>query len=265
MNEALKNHAAKFPDCIIQDYLVSIHEIPNFKELKIELKVWTDLHYTYLSRKWLDESHKLLEKIEIYTDASGAGIGAAQIIDGRRVERQFDMPLWLADRAIHVKEGYAIFITLQSYGKDLYNSRVIILCDNEGVCKGWNGTGSRDIDLARVFSDMHKYCHDHNIHVTLKWVSTKEQEADDPSREITPVFSRLKTNFCRRLVDQLGVDLDLFASFSNRVGDIPFYSEYPHPNAFGVDGMSYTGRTGHVCYAYPPRVLILPFLRVRSS
>lgn len=101
--------------------------------------------------------------------------------------------------------------------------------------------------------------------MTLKWVCTAEQEADAPSREITPVFSQLKSQFSNRLLHLLHVNLDLFASFENRLGQCRFFSEFQHPQADGVDGMSYTGKLGDVCYAYPPRVLVNPFVKVDYS
>ena len=61
------------------------------------------------------------------------------------------MPLWLAPKPIHVKEGYAVLATIKSYPDEFDNSRLVCHCDNEGVVKAWEGQGSRDIDLARVF------------------------------------------------------------------------------------------------------------------
>ena len=152
MNYALATLAARFPDCIIKNYLVRADEVSNLDELQSEFQIWVDMHYTYLTRKWRKQSHHVITKpLEIYTDASGAGLGAAQFIDGVKHERKFAMPLWLAPKAIHVKEGYAILATIQSYPGDLDDSYLVIHCDNEGVCKSWEGHGSRDIDLARVF------------------------------------------------------------------------------------------------------------------
>ena len=96
----------------------------------------------------------------------------------------------------------------------------------------------------------------------LKWVCTDEQEADAPSREITPIFSRIKTPFANRLVNILGVEMDLFASYENRLAGCQFYSEFFHPDAAGVDGMSYTDSPSLKCYAYPPRVLVNAFVKV---
>ena len=135
------------------------------------------------------------------------------------------------------------------------------MCDNEGVVIAWQGRGSRDIHLARIFKELLIYCQDMNIHITLKWVCTAEQEADEPSRTITPIFSRLKTQYSNRLVNLLKIDIDLFASYQNRIGNIDFVSEYPHPKALAVDGMAFKDHKNRRCYAYPPRVLVLPFVR----
>ena len=51
--------------------------------------------------------------------------------------------------------------TLKSYDGEFNDSHLIVHCDNEGVCKSWEGQGSRDIDLARVFKVkiQPKFCH----------------------------------------------------------------------------------------------------------
>ena len=152
MNYALATHAAKFPDYIIKNYMVRADEISNLVELKQEFQIWVDLHYTYLTRKWRKQSHNVIRKpLEIYTDASGAGLGAAQYVNGVKIERKYAMPLWLAPKPIHVKEGYAVLATVKSYPGDFDDSHLIVHCDNEGVVKSWEGHGSRDIDLARIF------------------------------------------------------------------------------------------------------------------
>ena len=152
MNYALAQLAARFPDHIIKNYLIAADEVSNAQELQDELQIWVDLHYTYLTRKWRNQSHKVITKpLEIYTDASGAGLGAAQFVNGVKQERKFAMPLWLAPKPIHVKEGYAVLATIKSYPGDFDNSMLVVHCDNEGVVKGWEGQGSRDIDLSRVF------------------------------------------------------------------------------------------------------------------
>ena len=68
MNYALQQLAAKFPDCIIKNYLVDIADVSNWSELQSELQIWVDMHYTYLSRKWRSEEHNVISQpLEIYT------------------------------------------------------------------------------------------------------------------------------------------------------------------------------------------------------
>ena len=126
----------------------------------------------------------------------------------------------------------------------------------------WNGKGSRDILLARVLAELCKFCQDHNIYLTLKWIDTESQLADRPSRELTHVHSRLKTHIAAKLVSKLGVNMDLFASPDDRLDGCRFYSEYPYLTCSGVDGMSYKWSSDDICYAYAPRVLRGPFLKV---
>ena len=117
--------------------------------------------------------------------------------------------------------------------------------------------------MSRIFSDLIKYCQDRGISLTLKWISTNEQEADAPSREVSHVFSRMKKRVTQFLVKILNVNVDLFASPCDVIGEgVRYYSEYPYPEAAGVDGLTYTYTKGDVPYAYAPRVLRIPFLMV---
>ena len=265
MNEAIKKHYARFPGPRAEDILMWRSELDNYDELIAELDLWCDLEYVSLTRPWISGEHNYLDlPLELYTDASGGGLGSNCYIGGALDPRKFTLPLWLAPYPIHIKEAYVILIAIQSYGTKYHGKRLIVFCDNEAVVASWNGSGSRDIHLARVLKDLCKYCHDHNIHLTLKWVDTKNQLADEPSRQLSHNFARLKTNFAARLITKLGVNLDLFATPDDRIGSgIRYYSEYPYLGCDGVDGMSYKWSDGDICYAYCPRVLRGPFLKVK--
>ena len=264
MNEAIKKHYARFDGPRAEDALMWRSDLDNYDELIAELDLWCDLEYVSLSRPWISGDHHYLDlPLELYTDASGAGLGSNCYIRGVLDPRKFPLPLWLAPQPIHVKEAYVILIAIQSYGTKYHGKRLIVFCDNEAVVASWNGSGSRDIQLARVLAKLCKYCHDHNIHLTLKWIETKKQLADAPSREISHVFARLKTNIAAKLISKIGVNIDLFAGPEDRISpNIRYYSEFPYQGAAGVDGMSYQWEDTDVCYAYCPRVLRSPFLKV---
>ena len=266
MNYTLKLHMARFKGPRAETELMLATEIDNLDELFEELDIWVNVDYVHLTRPWKTEEHVTIGPLRnIYTDASGAGLGSAIKIGDDLEMRKFSMPLWLCSQGIHVKEAYAIVIAVESYGDELFNRRIVILCDNRSVVDSWEGDGARDIPLARMLKRLRKKCTDCKLNLKLKWVPTDQQAADAPSREITHVFARLKRNFGSRLVRSLGVNLDLFADPGNVLTDeIRFCSEYPFPNSAGVNGMSYLSRqlSTDVCYAYPPRVLSGPFLKV---
>ena len=268
MNHALKKHMARFAGPRAETDLMPMSEIENLSELIHELHLWRDMEYVHLTRKWRPDTHvQLSVPKEIYTDASGGGLGSAVETNVLRC-RKFAMPLWLSGLAIHVKEAYACYITIDSYGHQYEGERVVILCDNHAVVQSWEGTGARDIDTARILAKLRKKCQDLNIHLTLKWVPTDKQKADEPSREMTHVFSRLKTYFGRRLERSLGVNLDLFADPANvLLENMRFFSEYEFSNSSGLNGMTYLTKmqNGDICYAYPPRALAGPFLNVSIS
>ena len=266
MNHAIKIHMARFAGPRAETDLMPMIQIDNLSELIDELYLWRDIDYVSLTRKWRSAAHVQLGPLkEIYTDASGGGLGSALPDQNTFRCRKFAMPLWLAPLAIHVKEAYAVLVTLDSYGDDYVGQRVVVLCDNRAVVESWEGNGARDIDMARILAKLRKKCQEYDINLTLKWVPTDKQAADEPSREMTHVFARLKGYFGRRLERSLGVNLDLFADPGNVLIDgMRFYSEYNFPSATGINGMSYLKRAevDDVVYAYPPRVLSGPFLQV---
>lgn len=264
MNEAIKKHYARFEGPRAEDSLMWRSELDNYDELIAELDLWCELEYVSLTRKWLPDEHHYLDlPLELYTDASGGGLGSNCYVRGVLDPRRFTLPLWLAPYPIHIKEAYVILIAIQSYGTKYHGKRLIVFCDNEAVVSSWNGKGSKDIHLARILSELCKYCHDNGIHLTLKWIATDKQLADEPSRQLSHVFARIKSNIAAKLISKLGVNLDLFASPDDRIGpNIRYYSEYPFGDCHGVDGMSYIYQEGDICYAYCPRVLRGPFLNV---
>ena len=266
MNHTLKLHMARFEGPRAECDFMALEEIDNIDELLDELSIWENLDYVNLTRPWKSEDHVTSGPLtEMYTDASGGGLGSAIPEENIFKLRKFALPLWLCGMGIHVKEAYAIFIAIESYGDKYYNKRLVILCDNVAVVESWNGKGARDVNLSRVLKRLRQKCADCKIHLTLKWVSTDKQEADAPSREISHVFARLKSFISQRLQRCLGVNLDLFADPGNVIVDgMRFFSEYPFSSSAGLDGMSYLmkKRDDDIVYAYPPRVLSGPFLKV---
>ena len=263
MNFAIKKHYSRFDGPIATMSNMDLKYVINFEYLVKELETWQELEYVSLTRKWGMEDHRYLQEHELYTDASGFGLGSARKIKGLLHTRSFPLPLWLADKPIHVKEAYVIFATLLSHGSEFKNCRLIVWCDNVAVVESWQGRGTRDINMSRIFGDIIRYCQQNGISLTLKWISTEEQEADAPSRLVSHVFSRMKKRVTQPLVNILGVNIDLFASPCDVIGEgVRFYSEYPYPNSAGVDGLTYSYKEGDLPYAYAPRVLRVPFLKV---
>lgn len=264
MNAAIAAHYARFPGPRALDRYMLLSEIDGYEYLVDELLVWRDLEFVKLTRKWIPEDHVYLgETLELYTDASGGGLGSARVVNGKKLDRKYPLPAWLAPLPIHCKEAYVIIVAIESHGTYYHNRRLLVWCDNRSVVDAWNGRGSRDRDLARILRQLCDLCHRCGIILNIKWVDTENQLADEPSRQMTPIFSRLKEKISRRLTHYLHVNLDLFASPADTICE-RFYSEYPYPQAHGVDGLTYSqfNKADDIVYAYPPRVLQLPFLKV---
>ena len=261
MNAAIAAHYARFEGPRAEESLMRLDMLEGYDFLEDELNVWRDLEFVHLTRQWIEEDHTYLELVEVYTDASGAGLGSARVVNGERIDRRYPMPLWLAPLPIHCKEAYAILVTIEANGQRYHHRRLLCWCDNRSVVDAWNGRGSRDLDLARILRQLCDLCHRHGIILIIKWIDTENQLADEPSRDISPIFSRIKEKISRRLTHYLGVNLDLFASPADTICT-RFYSEYEYPNSAGVDGLTYPGCDSDVIYAFPPRALLKPFLKV---
>ena len=266
MNLALKLHLARFPGPVATDNIMDKKDVINFEHLVGELRLWQRLDYVKLRRKWVSEKHVNFNDFnQVYTDASGFGLGAAREIKGVLRTRKFPLPLALSGKPIHVKEAYVVLVTLQSHGTEFDGCRLLVWCDNVAVVESWEGKGTRDIDMARIFTELCKFCQDHGIYLTLKWVDTANQAADAPSREVSHVFARTKKRITAPLLKLLKVNLDVFAGPGDRIGDIRYYSEYPYGDAAGVDGLTYQWRDGDIPYVFAPRVLRIPFLTVSET
>ena len=95
--------------------------------------------------------------------------------------------------------------------------------------------------------------------MNVKWVPTQEQLADDISRRLSTIEAKLRYPIRRLLVHIFDLNLDMFASNTNRLWpNLPYVSEYPDDEATAVDGLAYTPKGSDRIFCFPPYKLRIP-------
>ena len=132
-------------------------------------------------------------------------------------------------------------------GEHLRGTNLIILVDNKAVVDTFRNLGTRNVQLSRGMFDILHYAHKLNIRISMQWVPTKEQLADDLSRRLSIIEIKLRHRLGSLLVDFFSPTVDLFASRTYRLTDvIDFCAQYPDDLARNTDGLCFEPRTSDV-------------------
>ena len=204
--------------------------------------------------------------LRLFTDASGYGWGAQADIPSGRVTFRDYWSTKLFDHDICVKEALAVLFALQSVSDFLQSRRIDVYVDNEGVVKAWKGLSSRSVELSDVLRSLFLLCVDFNAFLKI-WVSTDQNPADAPSRELRRSDSALSSRLRRRLWDCFGpFSHDLLALPSNVLCDpsgnpLPFFSPSPVASSAGVNVFSQSAPAG-LLYAFPPFAVATPLINL---
>jgi hypothetical protein len=121
-----------------------------------------------------------------YSDAS-SGVGLAVWIDGKW-RAWYLLPNWQRDgRDIAWAEAVA-FELLAIYSIQLFPGHACLKLygDNRGVIEGWWKGRSRNKAVNNVFKRVHRLSEEHQCSFLTRYVPSKHNPADDPSRGIFP-------------------------------------------------------------------------------
>lgn len=100
-----------------------------------------------------------------------------------------------------------------------------------------------------------------NNKLTIKWIPTDEQKADEISRHSPQTEAKIRPQIAKLILKHLKPNIDMFATRSNRLSqDIDFVSEYPTKMGVGYDAMAFRPKADEILYLFPPSSLVLPAL-----
>lgn len=263
MNTVIKHYYEHGMECFDVDYIQST-------ELKKELSFWMQLKPEDLVRKWHEPYHGLIKiprlnleepLTEMYTDASTYKLGGVLKIDGETLVCDFGLSPLEYSQAIHVNEMRAILRCIYAFGQSLKNKRIKIFCDNQSVVSAWRGDGSRDPLINRLMIQTYELLRELNSQLYLEWISTHFQEADAPSREVSPHDDSIIAPHIGRIIRHcFAPNLDLFAESHSALVS-RYVSRFDETYAIWTDAISYLPKCTDVIYCYPPRALITACLR----
>lgn len=232
------------------------------RPLREEIGYWEFLDHWQGVSPWRREGHTV---ISLSTDASLSGYA---IVDhnGDLITRDS----WKEGdtRPIHVKEAEAVLTAIRIAGASAKNERMLIKVDNKAVIDAWSGYGgSRDPSLNNILKRMWGYARLYNVDLSLKYVSSSQNAADEMSRHKSLGDCTLDDRAWKAVEAAFGPhSTDGMAMESNRKTP-RFLSPFPCPDSAGVDFFAQPVETETNLYVYPPFIMIpavLAYLRERG-
>ena len=237
--------------------------VPLAGPLRQELQHWEFLRSWDGVSKWKQERHLV---VDLATDASGykwAGkllkdLGPATVISDYFASED--------DRPIHIKEAEALIFTLQALGDEIKHHRVDVLTDSMALIGAWNRQGSKSASFNTCLKQLFATTITLDLDVQLKYINTKVNPADAPSRALSKKDAHLAGAYWRILDDMFGPHTcDLMALDSNamvsRDGTVlKHFTPHPTPGSSGENVFTQAVGQEKNPYAFPPIAMISPLL-----
>ena len=249
---------------------IKLHEA-----LREEISHWLFLRTWDDPLPWRDERHI---RISLATDdASASGWGGSITLSDRTVEASEYWTKEEQELDISAKEALALDKVRISFSDSLTNAWVDGLVDNQSVVYSWQRQGGRSMSSNRAIKSYFSQLKKINIALHLTYITSKENEADAPSRRLTTLDCKLHPKLWQRVQQEFGGPkghtCDLMALDSNAKTDpdgslLPHFTPHPSPQSCGVNFFTQDLSSGAPFLEYPyvfpplsPMGLVLRFLR----
>ena len=230
-----------------------------------EIRFWRFVDSFTHPIPWRREQHVV---VRLSSDASGFRWGSMLVFGGEpSVFGDYWSPVLLASGDMCLKEATALYFTLQSVSHLLWDRRVDVVVDNEGLALAWDGLRAKSVALVSVLKSVFLLGLEYNVSLSLSWVRSKENPADAPSRKVSASDSMLSPPLRAVVQDSFGpFSFDLMALSSNvfhppHSSPLPFFSEGPCRGCSGVNVFA-QGKPAGRLYVFPPFVLIPSLFRL---
>ena len=131
----------------------------------------------------MDCFEQTAQDIGMYSDASGA-IGFGAYCKNKWIALPWDSH-WLKTEnpSIEFLELYGVTVAILLWINQFKNSRILLHCDNDSVCKMINKSTSSCKNCMVLLRIIVLECLIHNVHVTAEWIATGDNgKADALSR-----------------------------------------------------------------------------------
>jgi hypothetical protein len=188
---------------------------------------------------WRREQHVV---VHLSSDASGFRWGSTVVFGSEpSTFGDYWSPTLLASGDMCLKETTALYFTFQSVSHLLWDCRVDVIVDNEGLSLAWDGLRGKSVALVSVLKSVFLLALEYNVPLSLSWDKSKENPTDAPSRKVSASDSMLSSSLHALVQSSFGpFSFDLMALSSNvfclpHSPPLPFFSE---GHCFGSSGVN---------------------------
>ena len=232
-------------------------------ELREELSQWLKLDYLKMKHCWKQSFDTSVVPHRItFTDASSFSASAVVFCtDGSVFTRQWFFDEETQPLPIYVKESLAIIWMIQEFHEELKDTRILHFCDNQNVTATYNSLGSRTLRLQRLILRIYEAVKHINATLTMYWINTHDQIADEPSRFVDWNEEFYPKVLWEEDMNQVGIipTIDCFASEANFKCDRWInFGLSQHKGCIGFDffSMDPEKMKGEILYVFPPKNML---------
>ena len=167
--------------------LLPHHHIRFSAECRMDMQIWRKFlsEPTIYSRPFIDCMEQTAKDIDMYSDASGSSVKGFGAYCGKEwICKTWDQKWFCRENpSIEYLELLGVAVAVVTWIRKFKNSRVLLHCDNESVCRMINNSSSKCKNCMVLIRLVILEALIHNVKITAEWVSTGDNgKADALSR-----------------------------------------------------------------------------------